>query len=353
MKLKNALVNGQLKTITIENGKISEINDAHESGAIDLGGKIVIPGLIDIHTHGCFGSDTMDADFEQLCLNYAKLGTTSFLPTTMTADINSIKSVLNAKTDFAGANVLGFHLEGPFISKRYKGAHDENFMISPDVKLIESFDNIAMITLAPEVSGSIEFIEQVSDKSIISIGHTACDYDTAVKAIDAGAKCLTHMYNAMPPMLHRAPGPIGAAADKNIYAQIICDPIHISPTAFMCAYKIFGADKLILISDSIRCAGMPDGEFVCGGLDVTLKNKKASLKNGTIAGSCLSLLDCVKNAYKYGVPFDDAVKMATTTPASLLGINKGKIEVGYDADLMILDDDLDIESVIVGGEIIK
>lgn len=352
MKLNNALVNGQLKSIQIENGKLAAICGEPAQGGIDLGGKTVIPGLIDIHTHGCMGVDTMDADFETLCAQYAKLGTTSFLPTTMTADIESVKAVLRAKTAFYGANILGFHLEGPFLSERYKGAHDERFLTPPSAGLFAEFDNVAMITVAPELAGGLAFIRQASDRMLVSIGHTACDYDTAAEAIRAGAKCLTHLYNAMPPMLHRAPGPIGAAADAGIYAQIICDPVHVSPTAFRCAYKIFGADRLILISDSIRCAGMPDGEYICGGLSVTLQNKTAALADGTIAGSCLSLLDCVKNACKCGVPFADAVKMATETPADLLGVKKGKIEVGYDADLLILDENLEICSVIVNGEVV-
>ena len=351
MKLNNALVRGQLRSIQIENGRIEAIGDTPFAGGIDLRGKTVIPGLIDIHTHGCRNADTMDADFAVLCREYAKMGTTAFLPTTMTADAASIQAVLRAKTEFRGAKILGFHLEGPFLSKQYKGAHDERFLTPPSAELFAEFDNIAMITVAPEVAGGIEFVRQVAGKTIVSLGHTACDYDTAADAIAAGARCLTHMYNAMPPMLHRAPGPIGAAADAGIYAQIICDPVHVSPTAFRFAYKVFGAERLVLISDSIRCAGMHDGEYICGGLPVTLQNKKATLADGTIAGSCLSLLDCVKNACRCGVPFADAVKMATETPAALLGVQKGKVEVGYDADLLILDADLNIDTVILGGEV--
>lgn len=210
-----------------------------------------------------------------------------------------------------------------------------------------------MVTVAPELEGSTEFIKAVSKECVVSLGHTDCDYDTALQAVENGARCLTHTYNAMPPFSHRSPGPIGAAFEKNIYAQLICDGFHVAKPVVSATYKMFGPDRTVLISDSIRCAGLPDGEYESGGLKVVLKNGEARLEDGTIAGSCATLWDCVKKAAEFGIPFEDAVRMASETPAEMLGIKKGKILPGYDADLLIIDADNEIETVIIGGEIFE
>ncbi len=353
MILNNALIKGELKSLVIENGKIEKISTTPFENGEDLKGKRVIPGLIDVHTHGCNGMDTMDADLKPMCEFYAKHGTTSFLPTTMTLGTDSLLSVTEADTDFFGANILGFHLEGPFISKKYKGAQNEEFIRLPSLEEFEKYKNVSMISLAPELEGSCEFIREASKRCIVSIGHTNCDYETALDAIDAGALCLTHTYNAMPPLHHRNPGPIGAGFERGIYAQIICDGFHVAKPVVLATYKMFTADRMVLISDSIRCAGLADGEYESGGLKVYLKDSAARLADGTIAGSCAMLFDCVKKAVEFGIPFDDAVKMATETPAKMLGVNKGQIKEGFDADLIIIDDDFNLESVIIGGKKFK
>ena len=353
MLLNNASVLGKHKNLRIENRKIAEISDLPFENAIDLKGKRVIPGLIDVHTHGCVGRDTMDADFEAMCDFYAKNGTTSWLPTTLTADEEKILRVTTAKTDFKGANILGFHMEGPYINKKYKGAQNESYIRKPNIEEFSKYNNIKMISLAPEIEGSEKFIKQASKKCIVSLGHTDCDYETAKKAIECGANCLTHTYNAMPPIHHRNPGPIGAGVEKRIYAQLITDGVHIAKPIVLATYKMFGADRMIIISDSIRCAGLPDGEYDSGGLRVFKRGNEARLVDGTIAGGNSTLWHCVKKAYDMGIPFDDAVKMASETPAEMLGVKKGKIEVGYDADLLVIDDKLNIEQVIIGGEIYK
>lgn len=350
MIINNAKLNNSIKNIVIENGKIIRITSKKMPIDIDVKGKRVIPGLIDIHTHGCIGIDTMDADFEKMCEFYAKHGITSFLPTTMTMPFEALMKVTNAKTDFPGAVILGFHFEGPYISEKYKGAQNSDNIKVPSLSEFSMFENVKMITVAPEIENGLDFIKNISDKTVVSLGHTDCNFDTAIKAIENGAVCLTHMYNAMPPFHHRNPGPIGAAFLKNIYSQIICDSFHVSKPAFLSAYKMFGADRLILISDSIRCAGLPDGVYESGGLEVYLKNGSARLKDGTIAGSCADLMQCVKTAISFGVPIDDAIKMASETPANLLKVNKGKIAVGYDADILVVDDELNIEKVIINGK---
>lgn len=349
--INNATVCKKRTNIVIENGIISSFCDKAEAGGIDAKGMRVVPGVIDVHSHGCIGLDTMDADFEPMCKFLAGKGTTSWLPTTMTMDADSLRKVTTAKTDFCGTQILGFHLEGPYISKKYKGAQNEAFIKNPDLDEFNTIPNVKMITLAPELCGAMEFIKKADCVSVI--GHTACDYETAICAIDNGAKCLTHTFNAMPGLHHRNPGPIGAAVEKHIYGQLICDGLHIAKPVVIAAYKMFGPDRLTLISDSIRSAGLPDGVYESGGLDVYLKNGEARLKDGTLAGSSATLWQCVKKAVEFGIPFDDAVRMATRTPAELIGVNKGRVEAGYDADLLIIDDNMDIKTVIIAGEVFE
>ena len=353
MIIYNAEINGELKTVKLDGGKIVSVEPDTGRGDIDAGGNLLLPGLIDVHTHGCIGMDTMDADFEPMCRFYAEHGTTSFLPTTMTMGYDALERVTKAKTDFPGAEILGFHFEGPYISEKHKGAQNPAYIKKPSAEEFSHFKNVKMVTIAPESEGSAEFIRAVTPECIVSIGHTDCTYETALEAIENGASCLTHTYNAMPPFHHRNPGPIGAAFEKHIYAQIICDGFHISKPVVLATYKMFGADRMLLISDSIRSAGLPDGEYESGGLKVFLKNGAARLADGTIAGSSATLLDCVKKAVEFGIPLDDAVRMASRTPAELLGVKKGRIEPGYDADLLITDRELNIKTVITAGKVFK
>lgn len=353
MIIYNAEINGELKTVKLKGGSIVSVEPDTGRGDIDAGGNLLLPGLIDVHTHGCIGMDTMDADFAPLCRFYAEHGTTSFLPTTMTMGYDALESVTQAKTDFPGAEILGFHFEGPYISEKHKGAQNPAYIKKPSAAEFSRFKNVKMVTIAPESEGSAEFIRAVTPECIVSIGHTDCTYETALEAIESGASCLTHTYNAMPPFHHRNPGPIGAAFEKHIYAQIICDGFHISKPVVLATYKMFGADRMLLISDSIRSAGLPDGEYESGGLKVFLKNGAARLADGTIAGSSATLLDCVKKAVEFGIPLDDAVRMASRTPAELLGVKKGRIEPGYDADLLITDRKLNIKTVITAGKVFR
>lgn len=351
MILKNAKINNTLKNIYIDNGIIIDVTEAKEDVGIDLNGYSIYPGLIDIHNHGSIGFDVMDCNLEEISIYLAKNGVTSWLPTTVTLDIDSIKKVTETNTNVKGANILGFHLEGPYISYKYKGALNENYIKKPDIDEFNKINNVSLITMAPELEGSIEFIENCN--AVVSLGHTDCDYDIAINAINAGAKCLTHTFNAMPPLLHRAPSIIGAAVEKNIYAQIICDGVHIHKAAIIAAYKMFGNERMILISDSIQAAGMSDAVYEFGGKIVTVKDGIAKLSDGTISGSTSNLFKCVKKAIEFGIPQDEAFRMATRTPAELLGVNKGIIEKGYDADLIVVDNELNIVYTIIGGEILQ
>lgn len=354
MIIKNADIFGRLSNIYIEDGKITKITEPCDVVAdIDAKNMRVIPGLIEVHSHGCIGLDTMDADFEKMCRFYAENGTTSWLATTMTMGYDDLLKVCRAKTDFEGTQILGFHFEGPYISEKYKGAQNEKYIKNPSYEDFLQFDKVKMITIAPERPGSMEFIRKASKDCIVSIGHTDCDYDIAIEAIDNGANCLTHTYNAMPPLHHRNPGPIAAGVEKGIYAQVICDGFHVQKPMVLATYKMFGPERMIIICDSIRPAGLPDGEYESGGLDVVLKDGIARLKDGTIAGSSATQWQCVKKAVEFGIPFENAVQMATKTPATMLGINKGEVKEGFDADLLIIDDDMNIETVIIAGKEFK
>ena len=350
MILRNACVGGKTVDLILENGRIAAVTH-NEKGGVDLQGRRVIPGLIDVHTHGCGGMEVMDAQFEGLCRYYAERGTTSFLATTGTMPVEDLIAVCDAKTDYPGAHVLGVHLEGPYISMSRKGAQNPAYIRKPDVSEFDRFHNVKMITVAPEVEGGLDFIKAVSGRCSVALGHTDCDYETALAAIDAGANNLTHTFNAMPPFLHRAPGPVGAAVEKGIYAQMIGDGYHVQKPMVLAAYRMFGPERLMLISDSLGCAGLPNGHYTSIGMPVELSDDVARLPDGTVAGSRTMLFECVKRVASFGVPFDDAVRMASRTPAELLGVNKGRVEVGFDADLLILDENCDIEAVIIDGEV--
>ena len=231
MIIKNAVLFGETKNIHIENGIFIDFPETVTDFDIDAGGKRVIPGLIDTHTHGCIGIDTMDGDFEPMCRFYAEQGTTSWLPTTMTASKEDLLKVFKAKRDFEGAQILGFHLEGPYINPKYKGAQNPDFIRKPDLeefKSLSRYGDIKMISLAPETEGATEFIKAVTPKCVVALGHTDCSFEQALEAINAGANCLTHTYNAMPGIHHRNPGPIGAAMVAGAYPQLICDGFHVA-----------------------------------------------------------------------------------------------------------------------------
>lgn len=349
--LRNAMVFGKLVDIEIDGGKITKVGKSDAEAGMDVEELNVVPGLIDTHIHGCMGCDTMDGDMISLGKIAEYLfdhGITSWLPTTMTMDMEKIKAAVSRPFDLKfGAAVLGYHMEGPYINETRKGAQNAKFIKAPDIDDLKEMPLVKKITLAPELPGAAEFIEKCG--RIVSLGHTDADYDCAKDAFSKGAKCLTHTFNAMPPFHHRNPGPIGAAIDSDAYVEVICDGLHLSRSAVMMLYRTFGADRMILVSDSMRATGLSDGEYEFGGQRITVKDSVARCEDGTIAGSTTNLFDCVKKAMEFGIPAEDAFKMASETPAKLLGVKKGKIEVGYDADLLITDKNYNILMKIRDG----
>lgn len=353
---KNAKINGILSDMTVENGKILSVekHDIKRIGGIDLDGHTVIPGFIDIHSHGCLGKETNAGDVDAIADYNAKNGTTTIYPTTTTVGYDTIRAAVTRDiASVKGAKIPGFHLEGPFLSEKYKGAQNAEFIKAPDATFIRSLPNIKIITVAPEVEGGIEFISEMKKDGIVTcIGHTNADYDTSVKAIRAGSNCLTHTCNAMPPLLHRAPGPIGAGADEHIYAQVIGDGLHLHYSMIRALVNMYGKDRIVFISDAILAAGMPDGEFTSGGQPHIVKNNECRLPDGTLAGSTSPLLYCARTALKNGFTLRDVIRFACENPARLMKLRRGKLAKGYDADFIVTDDSLSkIVSVYIDGNL--
>lgn len=358
-------------SILIENGKIKKINpiniDSEE--VIDAKGLYLAPGFIDVHIHGAGGHDTMDGTFEainEISKTIVKYGTTSFTPTTMTVGIDDIKQsmkvIKEAKENGTdGAIVLGAHLEGPFISPKAIGAQNPKFLIPPTLENYKEMvgdaeDAVVSITIAPEVPGAKELIKELSQKGIVcSIGHTKATYEEAMEGIKCGCGHSTHLFNAMTPFAHREPGVVGAIFDSDITTETISDGIHVSYPSLRIAYNQKTPDKVLLVTDAMMACAMPDGMYALGGQDVVVKEGAARLLSGSLAGSILTLDKAVKNVYKnVGLPLYEAVKMASYNPARHCKVEnrKGLIKEGYDADLVLFDDDINIKNVIVNGKIL-
>ena len=341
----------------------SAFEEKHAEEVIDVNGNYISPGFIDIHLHGSGGCDTMDGTIDALktisnvIMNH---GTTGFLPTTMTMDISSIYTALDTVrnalgTDWQGAKILGVHLEGPFINKDFKGAQREDYIIKPEYEAIKDYlDIIKIITIAPEIKGSLAFIKAVKDNSsaAISMGHSAATYEEAMEAIEAGLSHCTHIFNAMTPLHHRNPGVVGAAFNSCISCELIADKIHVHPQLFQLLLTIKGDDKLILITDAIRASCMKDGYYQLGGQEVHVREGKAQLSNGSLAGSVLTLNKALKNFVEAtGAPLYQVIKLATINPARVIGIDslKGSIEIGKDADIIVFDEEINIVNVFIEG----
>lgn len=362
MKLENGLVFVGKEFIKADidfEEKINSINLNDSSIEPDC---YIVPGFVDIHTHGALGGDFSDAkadDLPKMLDYYAACGVCSILPTTMTVSENEICSALKviSECDYhGGAKIAGIHIEGPFLNPKKNGAQSASNIRKPDSNLFDKFNiaangKIKMLTLACEEEGSEEFIKYVSTKCTVSLGHSAADYNTAMKAFSDGATHVTHLFNAMNPLGHRAPAIIGAAYDSNASVELICDGIHVHPSVIRMTAQIYG-DKLNLVSDSSRCSGMPDGLYLLGGQMTELKNGKATVQGtDTLAGSTISLIDAVRNLVKYGVKLESAIYAASTAPADAIKCHDiGRLEKDACADIVVLDKSLNIKSVYVDGK---
>ena len=380
MIIKNVIVYTEDKKFTaggivVHDDKIESIYttenvpDMLGEEVVDGQGAYAIPGLIDLHFHGCMGDDFCDNSkeaIENIAKYEASVGVTTIAPATMTLPVEELEDILRTAAEYKkeqnpkGADLVGVNMEGPFISPVKKGAQDERNIMPCDTAICQRFLDaseglVKFVGLAPEESeDAVAFVEAMKDKVNISLAHTNADYAHAKAAFDAGANHAVHLFNAMPAFTHREPGVVGAVSDSaHVMAEIICDGVHIHPSMVRAAFKMMGADRMILISDSMRATGLEDGEYTLGGQPVTVRGNLATLHDGTIAGSATNLMDCMRFVVKtVGLPLETAVMCATENPAKEIGIfnEVGSISVGKRADFVLLDQELNIVAVYIDGK---
>lgn len=354
--------------VQLQGDRIVDVRqEAPDQPGEDLTGCFLIPGLIDIHTHGCVGWDASDGDLEGLQAMsefYARHGVTSFLATSMSQPVSTLERVFAQIRAFRqegprGARCLGIHMEGPFFSKEKCGAQDPSVLLAPDAAVYRRLQEISgncirQVDFAPELPGAMEFIEALKGEVPLSLAHTNADYDTAIQAMDLGVNHVTHLFNGMTGISHRAPGVAGAAMDRDVTAELICDGIHIHPAVIRMVFRAKGPDRVNLISDSMSAAGMPDGTYHLGGQKVNVQGGRATLDNGALAGSTTNLLACVQNVISFGVPAEHAIQAATYNPAREIGVldDLGTIETGKFADLVVLDEHWNLKQVYLRGKAI-
>ncbi len=372
MKFKNAMIFTEKGVFEkggfeVEDGKFTNILTVDEEGAMDLEGDYVIPGLIDIHTHGNSNEDFSDGNYEglvKMARYYGSRGVTSFAPASMTLPYETLGKAFGIARAFVDAEIpgvavlRGIQMEGPFFSEKKKGAQNGEYLRNPDFEAFKKlYDDcgglITIVDIAPELPGSAEFIEKASKLCTVSIAHSNAGYEEARAGVEAGVTHLTHTFNAMSPIHHRKPGAIAAAAEnEKVSAELICDGLHVHPAAVRLIFRLFGGDRVVLISDSLRCCGMPNGEYELGGQAVFMEDGLARLADGTIAGSAIDLYEIMRRAVSFGIPKEDAILAATRNPARQIGcLDKvGTIADGKIADFVICDSDLNRKAVYIAGQ---
>lgn len=373
MIIKNAVVftaEGRFRKgeLLVQDGRVVRFADPGtftEGEVYDAKGQYVLPGFVDIHTHGCVNSDFCDADaggLERMLQYYGQQGVTSVVPATMSFNEPILEDVLDVALPYfeqegRGAVLRGVNMEGPFINLSKKGAQNPKYITDPDFEMFHNLykkcsGRIRLVDIAPELPGSLEFTKKASELCTVSIAHTAANYQQAVDAFDAGATHVTHLFNAMPPFAHRDPGVIGAASDKAAHVEIISDGFHLHPSVVRSVFSWFGAQRVCLISDSMRATGMPDGEYSLGGQKVWMKGGKATLEDGTIAGSATNLAECCRRAIGFGIPMEQAIAAATANPANAAGLQKevGSLAPGLRADIVVWDAALQTKAVFSAGQ---
>ena len=342
--------------------------DSRDGQTYDAAGCYVIPGLTDVHFHGCRGADLSDGDPDglQVMAQYElSRGVTQICPAGMTLLEDRLAKVCRTaaahrRENRPGADLVGINLEGPFLSYAKKGAQNGDWLHAPDTAMLRRLMDAAeglvkLVSVAPEEPGAMDFIREASECVNVAVAHTTADYDTALEAFRSGARQVTHLFNAMPAFTHRAPGVVGAALDSPwSRVELICDGVHIHPSMVRAAFKMFGADRVVLISDTMRAAGMSDGKYDLGGQEVTVKGPLATLADGTIAGSVTDLMACMKTAVSFGIPLADAVRCAAVNPARAVGVfdRVGSLEPGKRANAVVLDGDLNVKAVFFHGRLV-
>lgn len=351
---------------SVENGRFAHVLEDVPGPAEDLDGALVIPGLVDIHVHGCAGADFSDGDYAglvRMARYLARRGVTSFAPASMTLPYDALDKAFHAAARLRregladGARLMGIQMEGPFLSREKRGSQNPAYLRLPDwdrfLRLYDAAEGLLRIVdVAPELPGAVEFTRRASEKCRVSVAHTAAGYDQAAAVFDAGATHLTHLFNAMSGIHHRHPGPIGAASEReSVTAELICDGIHVHPSAVRMAFRLFPG-RICLISDALRCCGMADGSYSLGGQEILLSGGVARLTGGAIAGSAADLYQCMRRAVSFGIPREQAVWAATALPARVIGRESetGAIADGRAADFVICGGELEPEAVYLGGK---
>ncbi len=353
--------------IRFENGVITGIGEKLEANgneSLEANGCIVSPGFIDIHIHGSVGADFCDGTEEsvdKISEYLVENGVTGFMATTLSLPESVLAKAMKAADSYALKNkqgralLLGINMEGPFFAKEKRGAQNADFIVSPDIEWFErlfavSGERIKLVSVAPELPGASEFIKTASKYCRVSLAHTTADYETAKAAFSNGASHATHLFNAMPSMLHREPGVVPAAYEDADFIELITDGIHIHPAIIRTTFGMFG-DRTCIISDAMRACGMQNGTYDLGGSTVTVSDGKAALEDGTLAGSAANQFQCFQRAVSFGVPIEKALKACTLSPAKAIGAEKltGSLKPGLRADLLIIDGDMRLKSIFSGG----